>query len=37
MPLHSECVTKINQGRFTCFEMEHPSICRTYLEFKPNQ
>lgn len=37
MTLHSKHVMKINQDRFTCFEMKHPSICRTHLELKPNQ
>lgn len=37
MTLHSKHWMKINQDRFTCFEMEHPSICRTHLELKPNQ
>lgn len=37
MTLHSKHVMKINQDRFTCFEMKHPSICRTHLELKLNQ
>jgi len=37
MAPHSKYVMKINQDRFTCFEMERPSICRTHLELKLNQ